>query len=159
MILGERVAALSDLAAVAVCEELATALLARTDVALEDVELPALLTSDEDFATLRAGLDRHYYMALPPDVSVPLARSLLAAAADDLVLAPVLTRVLDDHRDTKQFVLEVLSIGAAISMVILAATTTYENGRLGKKELTPEQAKEIAGCLNALKPWAARFNG
>jgi hypothetical protein len=155
MILGERVAALSDLAAVAVCEELATTLLARPDVALDDVELPALLASDEDFAALRAGLDRHYYMALPPDVSVPLARSLLAAAADDLALAPVLTRVLDDHRDTKQFVLEVLSIGAAISMVILAATTTYENGRFVKKELTPELAEKMGEWLKAFKS----FNG
>jgi hypothetical protein len=159
MILGEQVAALSDLAAVAVCEELATALLARADVALDHVELPPLLTSDADFATLRAGLDRHYYMALPPDVSVPLARSLLAAAADDLALAPVVARVLDDHRDTKQFALEVLSVGAAISMVILAATITSENGRFGKKTLTPELAKAMAGWLNALKPWAARFNG
>ena len=158
MMLGERVAALSDLAAVAVCEELATTLLARPDVALDHVELPALLTSDADFATMRAGLDRHYYMALPPDVSVPLARSLLAAAADDLVLAPVLARVMDDHRDTKQFALEVLSVGAAISMVILAATTTREKGRIGKKALTPELAKALAGCLNLLKPFAPRFN-
>ena len=90
--------------------------------------------------------------------SVPLARSLLAAAADDLALAPVLARVLDDHRDTKQFALEALSIGAAIAMVILAATTTFEKGRLGKTEVTPELAKAMTGWLNALKPWAGRFN-
>jgi hypothetical protein len=158
MTLGERVAALSDLAAVAVCEEMAAALLARPNVALHDAELPTLLADDADFALLRAGLDQHYYTALPPGVSVPLARSLLAIAAEDAALEPALAQVLDSHRDTKQFALEVLSIGAAISLVILSATTTIENGRLGKKALTPELVKAVGGCLNALKPWAGQLN-
>jgi len=77
----------------------------------------------------------------------------------DAALALVLAQVLDSHRDTKQFALEVLSIGVAISLVTVSVTITIENGRLGKKALTPELAKAMGGWLNALKPLAGRLDG
>ena len=85
---------------------------------------------------------------------MPLARSMLGVAAASPALAPTLKAVLDVHSDTKQFVLETLALGAAVSMVILAATITVENGHVGKAELSPALAKQLGGWLKALTPWA-----
>ncbi|TSD82899.1 hypothetical protein FFK22_040650 [Mycobacterium sp. KBS0706] len=161
MDLRKNVAALSDLAAVAICEELAAALLAQPDVSLDAAvaALPPMLAGDPDLAALHAGLEERYHFALPPEISVPLARSLLDAAAGDPALAPALAAVLDAHRDTKQFVLEVLALGAAVSMVIFAATTSYKDGRIEKKVLTPAQAEQFGAWLRELKPWASSNDG
>jgi hypothetical protein len=160
MDLATRIAALSDLAAVAVCEELAAALLARRGVSLDTATaaLPPELAADPDLKAMRAELDDRYHAALPPDVSVPLARSILEAAAANPALAPTLAVVLDTHRDTKQFALEALALGAAVSMVILTATTTVEHGRIGKVALSPALAKQLGAWLTALKPWATGRN-
>jgi hypothetical protein len=156
MDLGPRIAALSDLAAVTVCQELAAALLTRSGFSLDAAAgaLPPELATNPELIALRTGLDERYHTALTPEVSVPLARSMLEVAAADPELAPTLEVVLDAHRDTKQFVLEVLALGAAVSMVIIAATTTVEHGQVGKKVLPPGVAHELGAWLTALAPWA-----
>ena len=157
MELADRVAALSDFAAVAVCGELAAALAASSSMALTDAVdgLPAELVGDLDPQAIREGLDRRYQIAMPPEVSIPLARAMLGAAAEDEAIAPVLARVLDETRDTKQFALEVLALGAALSMVIVAATSSYGKDGFGKAVLSPELAEKLGGWLDKLRPWMA----
>ena len=157
MELAERVARLSDFQAVVACQDLAAALAAQSEVSLIDAvdQLPAELSSEVDPQALKDDLDGRYHVTLPPDVSVRLARSMLAAAAEDDSTAPVLARVLDETKDTKQFALEVLALGAAISMVIAASTTTKGKEGWGKQALSPELAEKFTGWLKELKPWVA----
>lgn len=157
MDLDARIDKLSDFAAVAVCGRLAEALLADPRFSVEDAigRLPPEVGAGTDAAALGKGLDdEKYHLALPREVAVPLARSVLHAAAKSPELAPALEAALDDGADTKQFAVEVLALGAAISMVIFASTTTVADGKLGKTSLSAELAKELGGWLNALKPWA-----
>jgi hypothetical protein len=161
MQLSERVAALSDFAAVVACQDLAAALAARSEVPLFDAveQLPPEVAAQVDPETLKADLDERYHVTLPPDVSVRLARSMLAAAAEEPALAPTLSKVLDETQDTKQFALEVLALGAAISMVIAASTTTKGKDGWGKQALSPELAEKFTGWLNELKPWVGASQG
>jgi hypothetical protein len=149
MELAERLRGLSDLAAVDVCEQLAAAMIA--DVAVPDVLGEPLLAPDS--AALGETLAERYHEALPPTLSVELARSMLDIAAHDAAMAPRLAEVLDNRQDTKQFALEVLSIGAAISMVIIAANSTFGPNGYGKEALSPELAAKLGGWLDSLKPW------
>jgi hypothetical protein len=158
MDLATRVAALSDLVAVDVCQRLAADLLRRPGPSLEEAAaaLPPAFTADVDFRRMFADLDESYHTKLPPGLSVRLAREILANAATDPALAATLAPVLDAYRDTRQFAVEVLALGAAFSMVILSATVTYEDGKAAKKVLTPELAKALTGWFTSLKPWAPR---
>src|SRR6516165_10681273 len=138
MDLPARITALSDIAAVSLCEQLASELLQQRGIVLTEGAslVPPTVTGGVDLAALCAELDDTYHTKLPPDVSVRLAREMLLAAADDPTTAPVLTALLEARRDTLQFALEVLALGAALSMVILSATVTVDKGRVGKKALT-----------------------
>jgi hypothetical protein len=155
MELAERVAGLSDFQAVVACEDLAAALAARSEVPLADVvdQMPSELRSEIDPQALKEDLDERYHVALPPEVSIRLARAMLAVAAEDPVMAPLLVKVLDETQDTKQFALSVLAVGAAISMVITASTTTKGKDGWGKQALSPELAEKFTGWLKELKPW------
>lgn len=161
MELAERVAALSDLAAVVACQDLAAALAAQSEVSLIDAvdRLPPELSDQVDTQELKEDLDEHYHVALPPDVSIRLARSMLEAAAEEPAIAPTLARVLDETQDTKQFALEVLALGAAISMVIFSSTTTKDKEGWGKRALSPELAEKFTGWLKELKPWPSGGGG
>lgn len=157
MELTERIAALSDFAAVAACQDLATALEARSGVALADAvdDLPPELIGRFDPAALKEGLGAGYDIALPPEISVQLARTMLQLAAEDEATAPMLAKVLDESTDTRQFALEVLAIGAAISMVIFTATSSFGKGGFAKAALSPELAEKLGGLLDKM-PLARR---
>ncbi|MHC4946814.1 MAG: hypothetical protein ACYTG1_00935 [Planctomycetota bacterium] len=80
--------------------------------------------------------------------SVDLARQLLDCFARDPDLAPSLEETLDEYRDDTLLVGAILATGVAVSMVIVAATTTFK-GRVGKFRIEkgtaqPEQLREIA---------------
>jgi hypothetical protein len=155
MDLGDWVAGLSDLAAVDVCQQLVAAALRGPGASLEAAvdAVPPELAENPDFRELWDKFDDVSTMKLPPNVSIRLAREMLSSAAADPALSPTLEEVSRDYRDTKQFVLEVLAVGAAFSMVIFSATVTNESGKWVKKELSPAQAKAIAGWFSELKPW------
>ena len=157
MELPERLAALSDFAAVAACQDLADALAKRRGAALlDDADtLGAALPRTADAAALKAGLLENYHLSLPPEVSIELARAMLAAAAAEPELAPLLEQLLDENRDTRQFALEVLALGAAISMVIVSATTTRDKDGFGKQALSPELAEKLGAWLDKLRPWVS----
>lgn len=156
MTLARRVGALSDFEAVAACADFAAALAERRGLALlDDVDALSEIVGEIDTETLKANLDEHYHVGLPPDVSVELARAILAAAAADPQLAPMLEKQLEETRDTKQFALEVLAVGAAISMVIVAATTKRDRDGWAKETLSPDLAEKLGGWLDKLRPWLA----
>ena len=161
MELAERVAALSDFAAVVACQDLAAALAARPDVSVYDAadQLPPELSDQIDPETLKTALDEHYHVALPPEVSIELARTMLAVAAADPDLAPSLARVLDETQDTKQFALEVLALGAAISMVIATATSKKDKHGWSKEALTPALAKALGYCFGQVRPFVPGASG
>jgi hypothetical protein len=104
MDLTTRVAALSDLVVVDVCQRLAADLLRRPGPSLEEAAaaLPPAFTDDADFRRMLADLDESYHTKLPPGLSVRLAREILANAAIDPALAATLAAVLDAYRDTRQ---------------------------------------------------------
>ena len=49
-----------------------------------------------------------------------------------------------------------LALGAAISMVIIAATTTVDQNGVRKEALTPALAKELGAWLKVLTPFAIK---
>jgi hypothetical protein len=72
---------------------------------------------------------------LPEAESVLLARELLRGFARDPVFAPSLSKTLDEYQDDTLIVGELLAIGLAVSMIIVASTTTFK-GRIGNFEIT-----------------------
>ena len=115
---------LPDVAVVDVCEKLVDFL---NEHVADDIDAlvacaPPELRREPAFAAALARARTDYQRRLPPAELVVIARSLLGAVADSSRLAPALAAVAEDYRDERQFVLEVLAIGAAVSMVIFAAT-------------------------------------
>ncbi len=71
---------------------------------------------------------------LPEAESVLLARELLRGFARDPAFAPSLLKALDEYQDDTLIVGELLAIGVAVSMIIVASTTTFK-GRIGNFEI------------------------
>jgi hypothetical protein len=65
-------------------------------------------------------------VALDSAASAAVAKTFLLAAAADPDFSPLVASELAEFRDEKQFVVEVLALGAAVSMIIMAATTRFE---------------------------------
>jgi hypothetical protein len=76
---------------------------------------------------------------LPEAESAVLARQLLYVFARDPAFAPSLAEALNEYRDDKLLVGEILAIGVAISMIIVACTTEFK-GRVGTFQVTKETA-------------------
>jgi hypothetical protein len=85
---------------------------------------------------------------LPEAESVLLARELLRGFARDPVFASSLLKTLDEYQDDTLIVGELLAIGLAISMIIVASTTTFK-GRIGNFEIMkgPADANFIEALL------------
>lgn len=88
---------------------------------------------------------------LTPEASVQAARALLRILAEDEALAPALQEAMDTYRDDKMMALEILAVGTAVSMVIVAATSSFE-GKIGKVKIkkdnaTPGQLRALAKLL------------
>jgi len=94
----------------------------------------------------RAPFDRALKMSnkeraqtLPEAESAALARELLRTFARDPVFAPSLAEALDEYRDDKLLVGEILATGVAVSMIIVAATTTFK-GKIGSFVVSKKEA-------------------
>ena len=84
---------------------------------------------------------------LPERESAILARELLVGFAEDDAFAPSLSQALDEYQDNTLMAGEILATGVAISMIIIAATTTFK-GKVGafdvaKEVASPELIKSI----------------
>ena len=76
---------------------------------------------------------------LPEAESVALTWELLRIFARDPAFAPSLAEALDEYRDDTLFVGEILATGVAVSMIIVAATTTFR-GKIGSFKVNKEKA-------------------
>jgi hypothetical protein len=78
--------------------------------------------------------------------SVAVARTFLFVAAADPDFSPLVASELAEFRDEKQLVLETLALGAAVSMIIIAATTRFQYRRgefaISKETASPELVKQ-----------------
>jgi hypothetical protein len=86
---------------------------------------------------------------LPEAESAVIARELLYVFARDLAFSPSLEETLDEYasQDNTLLAAEILAIGVAISMIIVASTTTFK-GSIGNFEVTKETAD--ASLIEAL---------
>lgn len=85
--------------------------------------------------------------ALSPGDSVAVARVVLDLLATDPATTPIVVDALATYRDDKMLAAEILSLGAAMSMVIVACTTTFNfRGKrlsIAKKTASPELVKTV----------------
>ena len=165
MQLGTWIDALPEKTVVDVCERFSSQIAGASEVELDAAVagLPPELREDAEFIRLWDHFADEYYTKLPPALSVPLARDMLHMAAASPALASALAAFARDYRDEDQFALEVLAIGAAISMVIITATTSAEM-RIGevtvtKHTATPAQIKAAGNWLDHLKSFRAASQG
>jgi hypothetical protein len=84
---------------------------------------------------------------LPEAESAALTRELMYVFARDPVFAPSLAEALDEYRDEKLLAGEILAIGIAVSMIIVASTTTFR-GKIGSFVVNKKEAD--AGFIEAL---------
>lgn len=92
-----------------------------------------------------SGKERAYPL-LEADSAV-LARELLRGFARDPAFAPSLEEALDEYQDDKLLVGEILALGVAVSMIIVASSTKFK-GKVGKFEI--EKGTVDAGFIEAL---------
>ena len=71
--------------------------------------------------------------------SALLARELLCGFARDPAFAPSLAETLDEYQDDKLLVGAILATGIALSMIIVASTTTFK-GKIGNFEVRKKAA-------------------
>jgi len=76
---------------------------------------------------------------LPEAESAVLARELLRVFARDPAFAPSLAQALDEYRDDKLLVGAILAVGVAVSMIIVASTTSFK-GKVGDFDVVKETA-------------------
>jgi hypothetical protein len=98
------------------------------------------------FLALAAEASADPAIALDRAASAAIAKTFLLAAAADPDFSPLVASELVEFRDEKQLVLETLALGAAVSMIIIAATTRfkYRNGpiEIEKVVASPELVKQ-----------------
>ena len=70
--------------------------------------------------------------------------------ARDPVFAPSLAEALDEYEDNNLFVGEILATGVAVSMIIVAATTTFQ-GKIGKSIVVGKKAADASLIESLLK--------
>jgi len=79
--------------------------------------------------------------------SVAIARSILVNLAQDATFSPLVERALDTYKDDKLFAGAILAIGAAASMILVAATTQAKGKVFGielvKEKANPDLVKAI----------------
>lgn len=76
---------------------------------------------------------------LPESESAVLARELLYVFARDPAFAPSLAEALDEYQDDKLLAGAILATGVAVSMIVVACTTTFK-GRVGRFRVVKETA-------------------
>jgi hypothetical protein len=135
-----------------VCDRFARSLTSGASLDRSVAGLPAVLRQDPAFQALWANFGAEYHTKLDPLTSVALCGGMLRAAAADPALRPALADFARGYRDEEQAVLEILALGAAISMIIVVATTRFE-ATFGAVKVTKSEAS--AEQIKAAGEWVA----
>lgn len=93
---------------------------------------------------------------LPEAESVALTRELLRIFALDPAFAPSLAEALDEYKDDKLFVGEILATGVAVSMIIVVATTTFK-GKIGEFDIIKKEAD--ASLIESILKYFPKLTG
>jgi len=78
---------------------------------------------------------------LHEDESIKISKVLLRGFAQDKSFAPSLEQSLNEYQDDKLMAGSILAMGVAISMIIVASTTTVK-GKIGDFEIVKEKPNE-----------------
>ena len=132
-----------------VAEDFARHLAGEVDPLQAHGALAPEIRENESFQKLLAGFAEHYHDKIEGEPAQRIAASFLIIAAEDPALRPALSDFLASYEDTTQFTgLEILAAGAAISMILIAATTSFE-GKIGtitvRKQVATKEQIEAAG--------------
>jgi hypothetical protein len=162
--LSQRIKDMDDFTVVRALEHLCSTLLADLDSDPEELlrNIPATVAKQPDFDALLTTQRRDGSEQLPADLSVKVARDTLLLLAQDPDLEPVVAASLESYKDNRAMAAEILSAGTAISMIIIAATTSVRfKGKnfSGKKQAaTPavlgtitELVKAVASVLSGTR--------
>lgn len=88
--------------------------------------VPAEIRGTPGFKTIADLPPNRKSRALKHREAVACARAILELYAQDAALAPALEKALDEYRDDALVADVILAAGFAVSMVIIAATTSFE---------------------------------
>jgi hypothetical protein len=136
----KRLEALAPIQQVTLCQAILARLAADPEaINAASKALDPAVRDDPSFRAVAAEARSDPAGALDPAASAAVAKTFLLAAAADPDFSPLVALELAEFRDEKQFVVEALSLAAAVSMIIVAATTRFEY-RKGALKI----AKEIA---------------
>jgi hypothetical protein len=139
-----------------VCERFTQEVIGATQLGGAVAAIPPQLGDDPRFRALWAEFPERYYTKLPPDLSEALAREMLSHVAADAALAPALRRFAESYRDEDQAAMQILAVGAAVSMIIMVATTRFE-ATFGGVHVSKIAAS--AEQMNAAASWVSRLPG
>ncbi|MGC2080256.1 MAG: hypothetical protein WA728_30435 [Xanthobacteraceae bacterium] len=139
--------ALAPIQQVALCQAILSRLTANPEaLPAASQALDPAVRDNPSFLALAAEASTDPAIALDKAISAAIAKTFLRAAAADPDFAPLVASELAAFRDEKQFVVETLALSAAVSMIIIAATTRfkYRNGpiEIEKVVASPELVKQ-----------------
>jgi hypothetical protein len=122
-----RLEALAPIQQVTLCQAILARLTANPEAirAASDVLDPAV-RDNPSFLAVAQEARTDPAIALDKAASAAVAKTFLLGAAADSDFSSLVASELTEFRDEKQFVVEVLTLGAAVSMIIIAATTRFE---------------------------------
>jgi hypothetical protein len=117
--------------------------------------IPAELKAQAPFEHVLKMSGKERARPLPEGESARIARDILAVFAKDPAFAPSLAQALEEYRDDKLLAAEILATGTALSMVIVAATTTLEvtigKVKIKKTTASADLLKSITELVVGLK--------
>jgi hypothetical protein len=122
-----RVKALAPLQQVTLCQAILARLTANPEAIRTASEaLDPAVRDNPSFLALAQEARTDPAVALDKAASAAVAKTFLLAASADPNFSPLVASELAEFRDEKQFVVEVFTLGAVVSMIIIAATTRFE---------------------------------
>jgi hypothetical protein len=142
-----RLKALTPIQQVALCQAILSRLTADPEaLPAASQALDPAVRDNPSFLALAAEANTDPAIGLEKAVSAAVAKTFLLAAAADPDFSPLVASELAAFRDEQQLVVETLALGAAVSMIIIAATTRfkYRNGpiEIEKVVASPELVKQ-----------------
>ncbi len=152
--LADRIGQLDDHQVVRFTQHFGEQLFEGMQVSTDD--LRAGVPERSEFAAITDLADEQMGQTLKPLAAVECSRAILDAFARDPAIAPALESSLDEYKDDALVAGVILAAGFAVSMVIVAASTSFK-GKIGNFDLvkttaSPELVKAASVVGTFIKP-------